>query len=139
VCHAFIHAFVSIFAYTNHLLTPAIHVQGFEHTTKVSEGRPGSEVKTPHRPAISPPPEGSRPAPYIQSPATEQALNEMAAKIEAKMAKEMEEQKANIANIMHSEMEEQKVNIANMHSDVLKGIEQQQQQQQQSSSVCTLM
>ena len=137
MCHAFIHAFFSIFAYTytNHLLTPAIHVQGFEHTTKVSEGRPGSEVKTPHRPAISPPPEGSRPTPYTQSPATEQALNEMA----AKMAKEMEEQKANIANIMHSEMEEQKVNIANMHSDVLKGIEQQQQQQQQSSSVCTLM
>ena len=122
MCHAFIHAFVSIFAYTNHLLTPAIHVQGFEHTTKVSEGRPGSEVKTPHRPAISPPPEGSRPTPYTQSPATEQALNEMA----AKMAKEMEEQKANIAN---------------MHSDMLKGIEQQQQQQQQqqSSSVCTLM
>ena len=116
MCHAFIHAFVSIFAYTNHLLTPAIHVQGFEHTTKVSEGRPGSEVKTPHRPAIPPPPEGSRPAPYTQSPATEQALNEMA----AKMAKEMEEQKANIAN---------------MHSDMLKGIEQQQQ----SSSVCTLM
>ena len=96
MCHAFIHAFFSIFAYTNHLLTPAIHVQGFEHTTKVSEGRPGSEVKTPHRPAISPPPEGSRPAPYTQSPATEQALNEMAAK------------------------------MANMHSDMLKGIEQQQ-------------